>query len=175
MTITNAAIAPITISQITVNAKDFKTTGIATPATLAPGTNATMTVSFNPRRRRTSRGNITVASTQGASAVIPVTGSAVQPGLTVTPSTASFGNVTVGSPASQTIQLTNSGTGTLTMSQVSVAGTGFSASAVSLPITLSAGQSTNFNVQFGPIFRPERILAVSPLSATLQILPPWLR
>ena len=150
VTITNSGNSAVTISQITVNAKDFKTTGIATPSTLAPGTNATMTVSFNPTASENISGNITVASTQGASAVIPVTGGAVQPALTVTPSTASFGNVTVGSPASQTIQLTNSGTGTLTISQVSAAGTGFSASAVSLPITLSAGQSTNFNAQFGP-------------------------
>src|SRR5208282_6300270 len=34
--------------------------------------------------------------------------------------------------------------------QVSVAGTGFSTSTLSLPLILSAGQSASFNVQFDP-------------------------
>jgi centrosomal CEP192-like protein/HYDIN/CFA65/VesB family protein/ASPM-SPD-2-Hydin domain-containing protein len=150
VTITNSGNTSVTLSQIAVNAKDFKTSGISTPATLAAGQSATLNVSFNPAASENVGGNVTVSSSQGASAVIAVSGTAVQPGLTITPTSASFGNVSVGSPATQTVQLTNSGTGTLTVTQVSVAGSGFSAGTLSLPVSLNSGQSTNLNVQFAP-------------------------
>jgi Abnormal spindle-like microcephaly-assoc'd, ASPM-SPD-2-Hydin len=82
--------------------------------------------------------------------VIAVSGSGVQPALSITPPSASFGDVTIGSPASQTFQLQNSGTGTLTVSQVGVSGAGFTLGSLGLPITLSSGQTSNFNVQFNP-------------------------
>jgi len=150
VTITNSGNSSLTISLITVNAKDFGVSGVTTPVTLNAGQNAVMSVSFQPTASENITGNITVASSSGASAVIPVSGVGVQPGLTATPSSASFGNVTVGSPSSQTIQLTNSGTGTLTITQVSAAGSGFSTSTLSLPISLGATQSTSFNVVFSP-------------------------
>jgi hypothetical protein len=150
VTIANSGNTNVTISQITVNAKDFKVSGMTTPVTLAAGKNAAMSVSFSPTASESITGNIEVSSSQGASAVIPVSGNGVQPGLTITPSSASFGNVTVGSPTTQTFQLSNSGTGTLTVTQVSVAGGGFSTGTLALPITLNSGQSANFNVQFAP-------------------------
>jgi hypothetical protein len=70
--------------------------------------------------------------------------------LTVTPTSASFGSVAEGAPTTQTIQLSNTGTGTLSITQVKVTGSGFSTSAVGLPISLNAGQASNFNVQFSP-------------------------
>jgi Abnormal spindle-like microcephaly-assoc'd, ASPM-SPD-2-Hydin/Protein of unknown function (DUF1573) len=74
----------------------------------------------------------------------------VQPELSITPSSANFGNVTAGSSASQTIQLQNTGTGTLTISQAGAAGSRFSIGNLTLPITLMSGQTSNFNVQFNP-------------------------
>jgi len=150
VTLTNSGNTSVTISQITVNAKDVTVSGMTTPVTLAAGQNAAMSVAFSPTGSENISGNITVMSSQGASDVIPVTGNGVQPGLAITPASASFGNVTVGSPSTQTIQLTNSGTGTLSVTQVSVAGTGFSIGTLALPINLSSGQSTSFNVQFSP-------------------------
>ena len=82
--------------------------------------------------------------------MIPVNGVGVQAALTITPASASFGDVTVGSPSTQTVQITNSGTGTLTISQVSASGSGFSTSSLSLPISLAPNQSTSFNVVFSP-------------------------
>jgi hypothetical protein len=150
VTITNSGNTSVTISQIAVNAKDFKVSGMTAPVTLAAGQNAAMSVSFSPTASESITGNIQVSSSQGASAVISVSGSGVQPALTITPSSASFGNVTVRSPATQAIQLSNSGTGTLTVTQVSVAGSGFSTGTLSLPITLNSGHSTSFNVEFAP-------------------------
>ncbi len=150
VTVANTGNTSATISQITVNAKDFRVSGISTPVTLAAGQNAVMSVTFSPTASENITGNITVASSQGASAVLPVSGNGVQPALTITPSSASFSNVTVGSSSTQTIQLTNSGTGTLTITQVSAAGSGFSVGTLSLPINLTSSQSTTFNVQFTP-------------------------
>ncbi|MGB2637133.1 MAG: choice-of-anchor D domain-containing protein [Candidatus Acidiferrum sp.] len=150
VTVTNTGNTSVNVSQITVNAKNFAVSGMTMPLTLAAGKGATMNVSFSPTASENVTGNITVATSQGTTDVIPVSGTAVQPGLTMTPSSASFGNVTVGSPSSQPIQLINSGTGTLTVTQVSVAGTGFTAGTLALPLSLNAGQSTNLSVQFAP-------------------------
>ena len=150
VTISNSGNTSVTISQVSVNAKDFAVSGMNTPLTLNAGQNAVMSVNFQPTASENISGNITVSSSSGASAVIPVSGVGVQPALTITPASASFGSVTVGSPSSQTVQLTNSGTGTLTISQVSATGAGFSTSTLALPISLGANQSTSFNIVFSP-------------------------
>jgi hypothetical protein len=150
VTIANSGNTSVTLSQINVSAKDFSVSGITTPVTLSAGQNTTMNVTFKPSASENITGNITVASSQEANAVIAVSGSGVQPALSITPSSASFGNVTQGSPASQTFQLQNSGTGTLTVSQVGVTGNGFTLGTLALPVTLSSGQTSNFNVEFNP-------------------------
>lgn len=150
VTITNNGNTSATISSVTVNAKDFTASGITTPATLAAGKTATLSVTFDPSASENITGNITVATSQGSDAVISVTGNGVQPALTITPSSASFGSVTEGSPSTQTIQLTNSGTGTLSVTQATVTGSGFSTSGLTLPLSLTANQSSTFTVQFAP-------------------------
>jgi hypothetical protein len=150
VTLTNNGTASLTLSQITVNARDVKVSGIVIPITIAAGQTATLSATFSPASSESVTGDITVASTQGASAVIPISGSGVQAALNITPSSASFGNVAVGSTASQTIQLSNTGTAALTVSQLSVTGTGYSTGSVTLPITLNAGQASTFNIQYKP-------------------------
>ena len=150
VTILNSGNTSVTLSQVSVSAKDFSVSGLTTPVTLAAGQNASINVTFQPSASENVTGNITVASSQGADAVIAVSGNGVQPASSITPSSVNFGNVTVGSPASQMIQLQNSGSGTLTVSQVSVTGSGFGIGSLALPLTLSSGQTSNFNVQFNP-------------------------
>jgi len=150
VTVSNTGNTAVTLSQITVNAKDFQISGLNTPVNLAVGQNAAMAVSFSPTAAEHVSGNITLLNSAGTTTVIAVSGSAIQPTLTITPSSANFGNVTVGLPATQTFQLMNSGTATLTATQVGVAGSGFTIGTLSLPITLSPGQATTFNVQFDP-------------------------
>lgn len=66
------------------------------------------------------------------------------------PATVSFGNVIVSNPSTQTVTLSGAGTGSTTVSQATVSGTGFSLSGPSLPLTLALGQSVNFTVTFTP-------------------------
>jgi hypothetical protein len=87
------------------------------------------------------------AKTQTANLTLTVSATA----LTVTPATVNFGNVVVGSVNSQTLKVSNSGNGVLTITQVTVTGTGFSAGVLALPISLNPGQSSTFNVNFSPV------------------------
>lgn len=148
--ITNSGNSSVTLSQVTVTAKDISASGISTPTTLAPGQKASLSLSFKPSASENVTGNVTVATTQGNSAIIPVTGSGVQAALALTPASVSFGNVTVGAPNSQTIQISNSGTSVLTVSQLSVTGSGFTTSALALPLSINPGAVSTFNVQFAP-------------------------
>jgi Abnormal spindle-like microcephaly-assoc'd, ASPM-SPD-2-Hydin/Protein of unknown function (DUF1573) len=150
ITISNTGNTSVTISQVSVNAKDFSVSGMTAPLTLGAGQNAPLVVSFHPSASENVTGNITVVSTQGANAVVAVSGNGLQPAMSITPSSTSFENVSVGSAASQTIQLQNTGTGTLSVSHVSVTGSGFSLGTLALPLILSSGQTSNFNVQFNP-------------------------
>ncbi|MGA8145594.1 MAG: choice-of-anchor D domain-containing protein [Candidatus Acidiferrales bacterium] len=76
--------------------------------------------------------------------------SAGTPAITVTPSSASFGNVTVNTDATQTMKLSNTGTGDLAISQAKITGAGFSMSGLAAPVTVAAGSSVNFTIAFKP-------------------------
>ena len=82
--------------------------------------------------------------------------------LTLGASSLSFGNVAVGSAASQNVTLTSSGTSPLTISGASVAGAGFSVSGVTFPVTLNAGQSVTLSAKYAPTY-------AGAASATLTI------
>jgi hypothetical protein len=73
-----------------------------------------------------------------------------QGSLTASPSTLSFGNVQVGSSQTLSETLTNTGSANLTIYNDKAAGAGFSMSGISLPLTLTPGQSYTFSVTFGP-------------------------
>jgi len=70
--------------------------------------------------------------------------------LTAAPASISFSNVLVGTSQTQSDTLTNTGGSSLTISQAIVTGTGFSTTGLSLPLTLTPGQSTSFGVVFSP-------------------------
>ena len=81
---------------------------------------------------------------------IALSGTGIQGQLGASPSSVNFGSVNVGSSGSQTITLTNSGTASLTISQATTSGAGFSVSGITTPLTLGAGQSTSFVAKFSP-------------------------
>jgi hypothetical protein len=63
---------------------------------------------------------------------------------------ASFGNVAIGLINSQTIRLSNGGTASVTITQATVTGAGFSTTGLSTPKTIAPGGSATFNVAFAP-------------------------
>jgi hypothetical protein len=70
--------------------------------------------------------------------------------LGAAPASISFGNVQTGTSQTQSDTLSNTGGSNLTITQVTVTGTGFSISGISTPVTLTPGQSAPFNVTFAP-------------------------
>ncbi|MGA7557511.1 MAG: choice-of-anchor D domain-containing protein [Terriglobales bacterium] len=70
--------------------------------------------------------------------------------LTPSPASISFGNVQVGTNQSQAGLVTNTGGSSVTITQVTPSGSGFSISGITVPLTLAAGQGANFSVVFAP-------------------------
>jgi hypothetical protein len=150
VTLTNSGTGNVTISQITVNAKDTTTSGVTLPVTLTPGQIQTMIVAFQPMAQESVSGNITVTNSQGTNTVVAVSGTGVQAGISLTPSSTDFGSVTVGATNSQTIQIRNTGNGVLTITQANVTGTGFSVAGLTLPLSINPGLTSGFNAQYQP-------------------------
>lgn len=61
-----------------------------------------------------------------------------------------FGQVTVGTTATQTITVTNSSAAAITVSQVTVSGSAFSVSPITTPFTLNPSQSASATFSFSP-------------------------
>jgi len=151
-TVTNTGGSSVSISQVAVNGTGFDVSGITAPVTLTAGQSATFTVTFTPASAANATGSIVVTSTaSNPTLTIPLTGTGVTKGtLGSSPTALSFGSVTIGSNKSLSETVTNTGGSSVTISQVSASGTGFSFSGISTPVTLNAGQSTTFNVTFSP-------------------------
>jgi hypothetical protein len=78
----------------------------------------------------------------------PGTSGAGSASIQVSPSTINFGSLTVGQSATHTLTILNSGTKSLSVSGISVAGTGFAVKAPALPLVLAAGQAGNVATTF---------------------------
>jgi len=88
-------------------------------------------------------------SVTSASATLTVN-AAPTASLTVNPSSLAFGTVTIGAKSTVPATVTNSGTASVTISNVSIAGAGFGASGVSTGQILAPGQSASLSVTFTP-------------------------
>jgi hypothetical protein len=147
----NTGTGPVNISQATMAGNGFGMSGLAVPMTLGPGQSTAFTVSFAPAGAGSASGNISVVSNAANSvSTVALSGMGVQPQMSATPGSVSFGTVTVGQTSSQAVTLTNAGGAPLNITQLSGPGTGFSLTGLALPLTLAPGKSTAFTVSFTP-------------------------
>ncbi len=151
-TVTNTGSSSITISQVAASGGGFSVSGITTPATLTAGQTATFSVSLTPSAAGSASGSVTVTSTaSNPTLTIPLTGTGIAPGaLGSNPTSLTFGSVPVGANQTLSETVTNSGTSSITISQVAASGAGFSFSGITTPATLQGGQSATFSVSFAP-------------------------
>jgi hypothetical protein len=152
VTLTNAGGNSVSLTQASVSGPGFSFAGLTVPASLAAGQSLSFTSSFAPQSAGAAAGNITITTSNSNAALnIPLAGTGVNPGsLIATPTSVNFGNVLQGSSLSQNLTLTNSGGASLTISQASATGSGFSISGLSVPVTLAAGQSVGVTATFAP-------------------------
>src|SRR5579859_3078041 len=81
---------------------------------------------------------------------LPPLGHASTQQLVCSPTSLKFGSVTLGQLEPQLVTVANVGTTSATISSVNVNGSEFSVSGLSLPVTITAGQSIALNVTFAP-------------------------
>ena len=150
-TLTNTESTAVTISNIAVTGTGYSYSGINPPATLSPGQSASFNISFAPKSAGSVSGNLTVSSNAyNPTMSVPLTGTGTAIGqIGVSPASASFGSVVVGSNKSMTGTVNASG-GTVTVSGASSSGTEFSVSGLKFPFTLNAGQSASYSLVFAP-------------------------
>lgn len=152
ISITNTGGSNVDISQASVTGAGFQLSGITVPLTLTPAQSTTLTVTFAPQTAASVTGTLTIASdASNSSLAIPLSGNGISPGdLSPSPSSLSFNGVTVGSNRQLSETITNTGESSVTISQVSISGTGFSLSGLTAPTTLTAGSTVTFDVTFTP-------------------------
>jgi hypothetical protein len=153
VTLMNSGNGALTLPQVIVTGVGFSVTGLTTSTAIAAGSKVTFNANFAP----TSAGAVTGAialGTDGSPAQLTIsltgTGQAATYALGANPTSLEFGTVAVGSSSSLTVRLTNTGNSDVTVSGVSVCGTGFSANGVPAGLTLTPGQTTTLTVQFAP-------------------------
>ncbi|HEX9111249.1 MAG TPA: choice-of-anchor D domain-containing protein [Terriglobales bacterium] len=151
-TLTNTSGTAVTISQANVSGAGFSVSGLSLPVTLAANQSVPFTVSFAPTTAAAASATLAIVSDAvGSPLNLALSGTGLAAGsLTANPSTASFGNVTVGNNKTVSVTVTNTGGATVTVSSAAASGSGFSFTGPTLPLTLNAGQSTAFSAIFAP-------------------------
>ena len=156
VTVKNSGDATVTINSIAISSQYFSLSATHLPLTIAGGYSTSVSISFAPNAVAAFSATTTIASdASNGTATFNLagagTGAGALPGLlALNPTTETFGSVTLGAQQTQTVTLTNSGQSSVSISQVSVSGTGFQVSGITAPLTLNPAQSTNFNVAFAP-------------------------
>jgi hypothetical protein len=173
ITITNSGSAPLTIGSLSLTGADASqfSLGILTPASpIAASASATFTVTFSPTSTGAKAATINIAH-NGINTATPFTfdlsGTGVTPQIAVADTNGAissgaaasgvraFGNQAVGSSsAAITITVSNPGTSPLTVSGLSLTGTGASSyalGALTPASPVAAGGSSTFTVTFTPV------------------------
>ena len=153
--LSNVGNSDLVISKVALVGTNFGTSGLEAPITIAAGSSVNFTVTFQPSKTGSASGTVSITSNVSGGAPFNITlvgtGIAEQaPVIDANPTIISFGSLAVQTSASQTVKISNTGNATLSVSQVTVSGTGFSMSGLSAPVSIPAGSSTNFTVTFQP-------------------------
>jgi Abnormal spindle-like microcephaly-assoc'd, ASPM-SPD-2-Hydin len=151
-TLTNSGGTSVNINSAAITGAGFTLSGLSSSLALAPGGSVSFSVSFAPQTSGAVSGNIAVSSDAANSSLnVPLAGTGVTPGSVVSsPSSLGFGTVQVNTSKTLSATVTNSGGTSVTISQATATGTGYSLGNFSVPMSLSAGQSKTFSVTFAP-------------------------
>jgi 6-phosphogluconolactonase (cycloisomerase 2 family) len=158
ITLTNSGFATLTVGTISIagaNPTDFSQTNNC-PATLVAGANCTFNITFIPQVAGGRAASLNIAdNSAGSPHKVVLSGQGLTPSPTVTllPGSFTFSSVMIGSAsASQGFTLTNSGTATLHISSIALAGPnpGDFTQINTCGATLAVNSSCGFAVTFKP-------------------------
>ena len=167
VSITNTGSASLSVSNVSANGTGYAVSGLTCPFTLSPGQSAVLNVTFTPPAVGSDSGSVLVststqtwkrhrrwgyASSTTNSASVALSGSGLSSAAQISASQKSmnFGNLPPGTSQTLNETLTNTGTTSVTISQASMSSAMFTASSLSLPSILGAGNSVTFGVVFTP-------------------------
>src|SRR5579875_1326271 len=152
LTLTDTGTAPVSIAGVTVSGTGFSVVGGNFTGTIGAGQSVAVQLQFAPQSAGSLTGDVTITSNAPGSTVsIGLSGTGLEALGSVNPASVAFGNVVVGSSNSAVVTIKNTGNVTLSFSQVSVSGSGFSISGLSTSSTIPAGGSLNFDAVFTPV------------------------
>ena len=163
VTMTNSGTLTLTVTAANITGP-FAVSGLTFPFSLAPSASTSFTVAFGPTTTGAVSGSVTFTSNATGAQALSLSGTGVSP-LSVTPQPLSYGSITVGSNATQTLTIANTGSTSFNITSLSVAGVNpgdFHIPNVVLPSPLAGGISLPLGVQFAPTARGSR-------SATLTV------
>lgn len=142
----------MSITGATVTGTGFSLVTTTFPITVLAGQSANLNVTFAPTTANTFSGTLTVTSNApNTPPVVTLSGTATNPPtflLSVSPTSVSFGSVVVGSSTTQTVTLSNTGTGSVNVSAANVNGSDFSVTGLTLPATIAAGRTLPVTLTF---------------------------
>ena len=152
--IKNTGTATLTITQLNETGSAFSVSGYSLPLNVNAGAQTTISVTFVPSSVGSTSGSLSIVSnapTSPTSVSLTGTGIAATLTLSVSPTSLSFGNVTTGTTsASQNVTITNTGNSSVTISQISLTGSGYLMTGGAAPVTLSPTQNLILTIQFNP-------------------------
>lgn len=124
---------------------------VAVPSSVAVPANAT-SASFNATVSSFStQQTVTLTASSGGvtkSFIIQLTTGTATLGINAT--SISFGSTVIGTPVTQSVTFSSTGTAAVTINSTTLSGSGFSTSGVNFPVTLNPGQTATLSVQFDP-------------------------
>ncbi|MGO9576736.1 MAG: beta strand repeat-containing protein, partial [Terriglobales bacterium] len=152
--LTNARSWQVTLFSLQTSGSGFSISGPAVPLTLGVGQSVTLKVAFAPQSAGTVGGSLLIS---GPALAIPLTGTGTAPTAHTTPGqiaanpgSLAFGSAQVGSSVTMADSITNTGGSSVTISQATATGTGFSISGLNVPVVLNPGASVPFSAVFAP-------------------------
>src|SRR3954471_15529316 len=148
-----------TTGQIIIQSISFTCPGFGIASGVAPftlGQTQKIThysIFFQPTAAQTYSCNFVLTLNDGSSLSVPISGTGLTSGAkaTVSPTTLSFPNQTVGTTsAPQTVTITNTGTSSFTLNTITTSPASFTTNAITLPATINAGASLPISVFYTP-------------------------
>lgn len=155
LTISNAGNSDLTVSSVTISGAGFGFSGITTPKVISAGQSAPVALTFTPSAQGSATGALKISSNDTAHPTMTValsgTGTTTPTAnLSVSPASFNFGSIVSGQNSTKSFTVTNTGSASLTISQLSISATGYSVNGLSIPSTVAAGASVSFNAVFAP-------------------------
>ncbi len=157
LTLSSSGTAPVTVKTLTLSGNDFSIAGATLPLILNPGQQATLQLKFTPVNSGATTGQITIQSDSATSPsdIVSLTGSGgtpvpLTPQLKLSATSLTFGNVTLGQEASQSITLESTGTAAVTVSSIAVSSTVYVLSGAALPLSIDPGKTATVHIAFKP-------------------------